>query len=53
MELGTDGKNLIGDIQTPYGDYPFAALAGFCWGVWFSAVVLSFILSLIKWEKPL
>jgi hypothetical protein len=46
-------QNFIGDIQTPYGDYSFAALASLGWGIWVSAIALSFILSLIKWEKPL
>ncbi len=46
-------QNFIGDIKTPYGDYSFAALAGLGWGVWVSAIVLSLILSLIKWKKPL
>lgn len=36
-------KNLIGDIQTPYGGYPQSALAVFGWLVVAGIVVLSFI----------
>ena len=46
-------QNLLGDINTPYGDYSLAAIVSLGWGIAIGAVGVGILLSVAKWRNPL